>query len=219
MRCKRSLTKTMKKLAPYFVIGCMAAIPSFAQPRFTWFVGGGPTVTINPIGSRLDNGWNVSAGAGVTGRTVGLNLDFMFSNNDINQNVLNQVGAPNGSTRTWGVTLDPVVHFRPHSESPVDFYLTGGGGIYHRTVEYTQPAVVTITAFDPWFGAFFPANVATNQVIGSYGVYKPGVDGGAGMTFKLGSSNVKVFAEARFHHIFTSRVDTNLIPVTIGLRW
>ena len=40
------------------------------------------------------------------------------------------------------------------------------------------------------------------------------------MSFKLGSNtHMKLFAEARFHHMFTNRVDTNLVPVTVGLRW
>jgi hypothetical protein len=173
---------------------------------------------LNPIGSRLDNGWNVSAGAGVTGRYAGLMLDFMYNDYGINHNALNQFGAPDGSARIWAFTLDPVIHFSPRNEAPVDFYITGGGGIYHRTVEFTQPSIATVTGFDPWFG-FFPVNVPTNQILGSYGVYKAGVDGGAGLSFKLGQSHVKLFAEARFHHMFTNRVDTNIVPVTIGLRW
>jgi len=209
----------MKYFASFLALASLAALPALAQPRFTGYVGGGPAVPLNPIGSRLDTGWNVSAGAGVTGRFAGINLNFMYNDYGINQNALSQVGAPDGHTRVWGFTLDPVIHVTPHAEGPVDFYITGGGGIYHRTVEFTQPAIATITVFDPWWGVVYPANILTNQVIGSYGVYKGGVDGGAGFNFRLGSSHVKLFAEARFHHLFTSRVDTNLLPVTIGLRW
>jgi len=61
--------------------------------------------------------------------------------------------------------------------------------------------------------------VVTNQVIGSYGVYKGGVNGGAGIAFRLGSSRAKVFAEARYHHMFTERIDSSFIPVTFGIRW
>lgn len=208
----------MKKNVSYFALFCLAALPLAAQPRFTGFVGGGPTVALNPLGSRIDTGWNISAGAGVTGRVAGLNLDFLYSDHALNQNVLNQVGAPDGSVRYWAFTLDPVIHLNAREDAPVDFYITGGGGIYHRTVEFTQPTVLTFTAFDPWFG-FYPAATTGNQVIGSYGVYKGGVDGGAGFSFRLGASHVKLFGEARFHHMFTNRIDNNLIPVTVGLRW
>ena len=66
-------------------------------------------------------------------------LDFLYNENGINRTFLDQVQAPDGSMRVWGFTLDPVVHVT--QEGPVDFYVTGGGGIYHRTVEYTQPVV------------------------------------------------------------------------------
>ncbi len=206
----------MKKVS--LLLFCAAALPLAAQPQFTGYVGAGPAVPVNPIASRIDTGWNVSAGAGVTGRTAGLMLDFMFSDYGLNQNVLNEAGAAGGSARFWAFTLDPVIHLNPHREGAVDFYITGGGGIYHRTVEFTQPAAVTVAAFDPWFG-FFPATIGVNQVIGSFSTYKPGVDGGAGFSFKLGSSRAKLFAEARFHHMFTNRIDSNLVPVTIGVRW
>lgn len=185
--------------------------------RFTGFVGGGVTAPVNPIGSRLDTGWNVAAGAGVNAsHHFGLMLDFMYNETPINTTFLNQVQAPDGHVRVWGFTLDPVVHLT--QEGPVDFYVTGGGGIYHRTVEYTQPVIQTGVFFDPWFG-FYPADFGTNQIIGSFGQYKGGVDGGAGLSFKLGSSNVKAFAEARYHHIFTRNVATDIIPITFGLRW
>jgi hypothetical protein len=45
------------------------------------------------------------------------------------------VQANDGHVRTWGFTLDPVFHVT--QEGPVDLYITGGGGIYHRTVEFT----------------------------------------------------------------------------------
>jgi hypothetical protein len=208
----------MKKIAFYLVSFCAAGLPAFAQfSHFTGFVGGGFTTPINPIGSRLDNGWNISAGAGVNAtHHVGVMLDFLYNENGINSTFLNQVQAPNGTVRVWGFTLDPIIHVT--QEGPVDFYVTGGGGIYHRTVEYTQPVLAQGTFFDPWFG-FYPAAFGTNQIIGSYGQYKGGVDGGVGMSFKLGSSNVKAFAEARYHHIYTRNVGTDIIPVTFGLRW
>ncbi len=208
----------MKKIAFCLVSLCAAGLPASAQfSHFTGFVGGGFTTPLNPIGSRLDNGWNVSAGAGVNANHhLGLMLDFIYADNGINRKFLDQVQTPNGSMRVWGFTLDPVIHVT--QEGPVDFYVTGGGGIYHRTVEYTQPVVQQGVFFDPWYG-YYPAAFGTNQVLGSYGQYKGGVDGGVGFSFKLGRGNVKAFAEARYHHIFTRAVETDLLPVTVGLRW
>jgi len=209
----------MKKIAFYLVsLSCAAGVPAFAQfSHFTGFVGGGFTSPINPLGSRIDNGWNISAGAGVNAtHHVGVMVDFIFNQNGINPTSLGQAQAPDGSVRVWGFTLDPVFHVT--QEGPIDFYVTGGGGIYHRTVEYTQPTLSQGTFFDPFFG-FYPANFVTNQVIGSFGQTKGGLDAGVGMSFKLGRAKVKAFAEARYHHIYTRNVATDLLPITFGLRW
>ena len=206
----------MKQLASFIALCCLAALPALAQPRFTGFVGGGFTEPLNPIGRHLNRGWNAAAGAGISNDNVGLQADFTFVNFPIARTSLDQVGAPDGTTRFWAITLNPVLHVT--QRGPADFYVTAGGGLYHRTVEFTQPAITTVTAFDPWFG-FYPADIATDQVIGSYGVYKGGVNGGVGMSVRLGSSSVKLFGEARYHHMFTAGKGSDFIPVTFGFRW
>ena len=205
----------MKKLAFFLTISCLAALPALAQSRFTGFVGGGFTEPINPLGRHLNRGWNGAAGAGISNDNLGLMVDFTFADMPITRTTLDNVGVPDGSTRFWAITLDPVLHVT--QRGPVDFYVTGGGGLYHRTVEFTQPVISTVTAFDPWFG-FYPANIASNQVIDSFGVYKGGINGGAGVSFRIGGG-AKIFAEARYHHMFTSALDSNFIPVTFGIRW
>jgi hypothetical protein len=208
----------MKQIASILSLCILATLPASAQfSHFTGFVGGGVTTPINPIGTRLDTGWNVAAGAGINANHhFGVMLDFMFNSMPVNNTFLNQVQAPEGRVRVWGFTLDPIVHVT--QEGPVDFYVTGGGGIYHRTVEYTQPVIVPGVFFDPWFG-FFPGATGANQIIGSFGQYKGGINGGAGLSVKLGNSNVKAFAEARYHHIFTRNIATDVLPVTFGFRW
>jgi hypothetical protein len=208
----------MKKSALLVSLLGLATLPACAQfQRFTGFVGGGFTPPINPIGSRLNNGWNITAGAGINANHhFGLMLDFTFNDLGINQTFLQQAQAPGGSVRIWGFTLDPIIHLT--QEGPVDVYVTGGGGIYNRTVEYTQPAVSTGTFFDPWFG-FYPAAFATNEVIGSFGQYKGGINGGVGFSVKLGDSKTKLFGEARYHHIYTRNVETDILPVSFGVRW
>ena len=208
----------MKKSLLLVSFFCLASLPSWAQvSRFTGFAGGGFTTPINPIGSRLNTGWNVSAGAGVNlNNNFGVMLDFMYNELSINDTFLAQANAPGGQVRVWGFTLNPIVHVT--HEGPVDFYVTGGGGIYNRTVEYTQPAIGVTTVFDPWFG-FYPAAFATNQVIGSFGQYKGGINGGVGLAVGLKNTRAKVFAEARYHHIFTRNVATDILPVSFGIRW
>lgn len=61
--------------------------------------------------------------------------------------------------------------------------------------------------------------VAVYDLIRSGTLYKPGVNGGAGFSFTLGDrSNIKIFAEARYHRMFIRGSDASLIPVTSGIR-
>lgn len=75
------------------------------------------------------------------------------------------------------------------------------------------------------FGRNTKDATTTFYVIGGPGVYnisdgggtKFGVNGGAGVNFNL--SGFKAFAEARFHSVFTEVSNTNIIPLTFGIRF
>jgi hypothetical protein len=71
----------MKKITFYLVSLCAAGIPAFAQfSNFTGYVGGGFTTPVNPIGSRVDTGWNITAGAGYNvNHHFGMMLDFIYT--------------------------------------------------------------------------------------------------------------------------------------------
>jgi hypothetical protein len=75
-----------------------------------------------------------------------------------------------------------------------------------------------VTGFDPFFG-FYQFGVPANQVVASYTVNKPGVNGGMGVSF--GSKwHVKFYGEARYHRMFLGNDrHTDLLPVTFGIRW
>jgi hypothetical protein len=116
----------------------------------------------------------------------------------------------------WSLTLNPIVHTNPRG--PVDVYFIGGGGLYHRRQEFTQPTTSVFTGFDPFFG-FYPVAVPTTQVLTSYSVNKPGVNGGVGLSFGT-KWHVKFYAEARYHRMFLGGDrHTDYLPVTFGLRW
>ncbi len=193
----------MKTISTYIALCCFAAIPGLAQMNLTGYVGAGPTVPLNPLaGQTADKGWNISAGGGFTNHRFGMMLDFMYNDIGINAAGVSAAGASSGNIHTWGFMLDPVLHLS--HEGPLDFYVTGGGGIFNQTVDFNNPGM-PMAGFSP--------------VPSSYSVYKGGVDGGAGVSFKLGSTHLKAFAEARYYYIFTAPVATTMIPITVGLRW
>lgn len=202
---------------------CLAGLSlAYAQnaepPRFTFNVGGGFTQPIGHLEDRIDTGWNVQAGAGINiVPWLGVMGQFMFTESGLGGSFLQSVGVPDGNFRMWGFSADPIVHLNPRGK--MDFYLIGGPGIFRRTVEFTQPTVATTTAFDPFFGFFFPVTVPANQVIGSFGTTKFGMNGGGGVSMRLGSGNAKLFAEARYYKMYTKGTSTSVLPVTFGIRY
>jgi opacity protein-like surface antigen len=168
--------------------------------------------------NRIDTGWNIQAGAGINlVPWLGVTGQFMYTESGLNGGYLASIGEPDGNFRMWGFSLDPIVHLNPRGRT--DFYLLGGPGVYRRTVEFTQPTLVTGTFFDPFFGFFFPVTLPANQVLGSFGTTAFGMNGGGGISWRIGSGNTKLFAEARFTKMYTKGTSTSVLPVSFGIRY
>jgi opacity protein-like surface antigen len=208
----------MKKIALTSSLGLLFAFSMCAQevPRFTFNAGAGFTNPVGNTGRHLDTGWNLGAGAGYNfNARVGALLQFQYNDFGINSPTLANIGVPDGSVRLWSLTVNPIVHLNPHGH--VDVYVIGGGGLYHRTQEFTAPTTAVVTGFDPFFG-FFPVAVPANQVLGSSSVNKPGLNAGVG--FAMGTKwNAKFYAEARYHRMFIGDYHTDFLPVTFGVRF
>jgi hypothetical protein len=172
-----------------------------SEMRPTASLGLGLSTPVNPLATRLDAGWSLAGGAGVQNGSVGVMVDFMATGFGINHAALVRQGAEHGTQKYWALTLDPIVHI--NERGPADFYLTGGAGVYGQITKYRAPAGPS-SQFD---------------LIREETLYKPGVNGGAGFAFNLGDPRIKLFFEARYHHIFTRGPGASFIPVTVGVRF
>ena len=177
--------------------------------------GAGFTAPVGTTGRNLDYGWNIAGGVGFNLNSyLGVMADLNYTSMGINNATLTSLGYGGGNLNVFSATLDPVVHLNPRGR--VDVYLIGGGGLYHCYQEFTQPTVAVGTVFNPFFG-FYPVAFPANQVVASYSVNKPGVNGGMGIAF--GSKwHGKFFAEARYHRIFMNGSHTDYLPITFGFR-
>jgi hypothetical protein len=198
------------------LVACTAANAQEGS-KFTFNAGAGFTEPVGNSARHLDTGWTVGLGAGynITPH-AGIVLGFDYTNMGINSGTLSNIGFPGGGVRIWDFTLDPIVHITPHK--PIDFYLSGGPGVYHHTQEFTAPGFSTFTAFDPFFG-FYQAGVPSTQILSSYSVVKPGINVGGGFAF--GSRwHARFYAEARYNKIFLgNNLHTDYIPVSFGVRF
>jgi len=185
--------------------------------KFTMNVGLGVANPVRDTGSRLGTGWNFTGGAGMN-RTPHLGLigEFTYNSFGVNRATLQTLEFPYGELRLWAFTANPVVRLSRNAK--VDFYLIGGGGVYHRVLELSQPTVATYTLYDPFFGIFYPVGVPATQVLSSYSTTAGGMNIGGGVTIKMGRHNAKAFIESRYHHMFSSPA-TTILPVTFGIRW
>jgi len=171
---------------------------------WTASLGAGFTTPAYHTGSTYDDGWNISTGAGLNffHSHLGLNGEFMFNSMGVNSGTLNNFGYTGGYTNIWAFTGDPIIRLNPHGK--FDFYLTGGPGVYHAYTNFSGANVGP-------FNGFFP-------FLTSYSTTKLGVNGGGGVTMRLGNSRARVFAEARYNQMYTRPV-TSFIPVTFGIKW
>lgn len=120
----------MKRILLFTIV---AVLPVSAQwrrfghrsARPTGSLGIGFSTPTNPVATRLNAGWNVAGGIGVTRGSVGIMLDAMFTDFGITHDALVRAGARRGSQKYWAVTVDPIFHV--NERGPVDFYITGGG--------------------------------------------------------------------------------------------
>jgi len=184
---------------------------------FTFHAGLGYAPLVGPISKSLDNGWNFQAGGGyMFTPNFGLVADYNYFGLGIPRDVLNSLAEPDGSAWVHALTFGPEIRLAP--DSKVDPYIIGEAGWYRRTVQFTRPTTTTVTAFDPFFG-FFPAVIPANEVLGT--IQRDGFGGNAGLGFavRIRDGKAKVFAEARYHYAMHDRRDTQIVPVTVGIRW
>jgi hypothetical protein len=188
-------------------------------------VGGGFNAPIGNVTSSNEGGpfitWggNVTAGAGLRfSRYFSLLGEFQFIDNKLPGQFIAEAGAgaTNGNTHIVSITAAPVIDLFPKSATSV--YLTGGGGYYHKSTNFS------VELCCDFYG--YPVAINTN----SFSSNQPGGSLGVGLTRRLGGtygdSTMKLFGEARYLYINTPRVGeinglgrTELIPVTVGVRW
>lgn len=184
-----------------------------------WFAakaGAGLTMPVGSVERRVNKGYNLNGGVGANlGPYFSILGEYHFHDMGLSDNFLRQNSIPDGNVYIQSFTVNPVL--RMGGDRVVSPYITGGYGYYRRNVQFTQPSVSTFTAFDPWWGVFYPAAAQTNLVLASQTVNKGGWNAGAGLDFKLGRA--KLFVEARYHRMETKPVPTTIVPITAGFRW
>lgn len=213
----------MKGLCGGFVLlvaGVLLASMAHAQSgRWELGAGAGFSLPAGNAGSDLNTGWNFDIRGGyIPGERVTLALDFNYNRWNLNSTALARYGEPNGYTTIWSLSFTPEIRGPVYRR--IDPYVFGGPGLYYRNLTLTTPMIVNTVVCDYFFGFCYPASVGVNQVVASSTTYKLGVNGGAGIDIHIGDGPWRLFGEARYSRMFTTKgSDLTFIPVTFGVRW
>jgi Outer membrane protein beta-barrel domain len=228
---------------------------SDGSAKYTFYVGGGFTLPVGGSHNYLATSYNVQAGAGRNfNKKFGVNVEFDWANFGFQTALLNQQLAIynslctaqdqaaglctpftqlGGNSHIWSFTLDPTMNF--YSSDTIGAYVIGGGGFYHKTANFTTPALGEYC--DPFFGCI---TYQANQTIDKYTSNAFGVNAGVGMTYKFSRfAGERFYVEGRYVYTFNSArqfsfgdangngfnvfpqnsAKTGFIPVTFGVRF
>ena len=204
-------------LASFLILTVFASAQSWNHLDFS--AGAGFSSPTNAASNSLITGWNLDFRGGYNvNRHFAADLDVGYNYWTLNSAALAMFGESGGHVSVWSFAFQPVIRMLPR-RSRANAYITGGFGVDYRNLTLTRPTTVTTIFCDPFFGCF-PAIVPADQVVASFSTAKPGFNAGGGFEARLSGSRTRVFAEARYQRLFTTRgEDLTFVPVTLGLRW
>lgn len=168
-------------------------------------------------------GGNFTVGGGLHfSKRFALLAEYQFMDNKLPGSLIADAGSQGGNAHIWSLTLDPVIDLLPKRNNSV--YITGGGGFYRKLTSFTDPEEVEECNYFCGIGV-------ENVTVGHFSSNQGGINLGLGITHRLGGiygdpSKTQLFAEARYLFLDTPGVNqtnglgtTELIPVTLGVRW
>jgi hypothetical protein len=73
---------------------------------------------------------------------------------------------------------------------------------------------------DPYWSWWYGCTIGSTDIVTkSKSSSAFGENIGVGLTYRLGESNFKIYTEVRYHQASYNNVSTQLVPVTLGIRW
>lgn len=200
---------------------CVFSMYGHGQDRLehiTFDVGGGFAFPAGQLGNRVQTGFGIVASGGPRfNPRLSLGLDFTINYFNLKNFIaapVNQVSSLGSMVRIWSLTVNPTYQF--WKEENVSSYVTGGYGLYNRDLQLSNSgAVLPAGACDTFFNVC-NANSQVSAIANDLNTYKGGFNVGAGMNF---GAHTKFFVEARYHHMFTTHSPTEIVPLTVGVRW
>jgi outer membrane protease len=208
----------MKRIGLCIVVCMFAVLPLQAQnfDNFVAEVGGGFNIPAGPTSRHASNGWNFVAAAGPrVSRNASVLVDFSFNKLNVDHLDTFDEDVIDANMRMWSITINP--SFEVVRRDRWSWLATGGYGVYNRRLDFEDATFPPTRVCDDWWDICTGNNFVTSTAaFGEQNTYKGGFNVGTGFTF---GTRTKFFAEVRYHHMFTTNVDTQIFPFNFGVRW
>jgi len=173
-------------------LGAATVAPSMARAQVGLGVGGGFTFPVSSLSTTNKTGYNVLADLSFRSDSfpLGFRIDGMF-------NSLPTKITDARTLQVWTVNANLVANLvNQQTKPPVVPYLIAGIGWYNDKYHVRTSGSTVILS----------GNTSENNF---------GINAGAGLRIGLGNSSL--FAEGRYHYVFTPRQRLQMIPVTFGI--
>jgi hypothetical protein len=198
------------------------------DPRANVNVGAPLVLPLNPTARAVNLGFGFIVGSGYNfTRRHGLVGEFLWNNlfptNEAIAKVRKALNNPklDASARVMSLTGNYRFELRGRT---LGTYFIGGGGLYYRKTSLSQTVTtgngISCTPYWVWWGfTCTSGTVDSNQTLGSWASTAGGVNGGIGFTARVSEAPYRVYVESRYHYAPNTRVNLQLIEVSVGIRY
>jgi Outer membrane protein beta-barrel domain len=183
---------------------------------------------LNPMAKFSNFGLGATAGAGYNfTRRHAFVGEFMWNHLFVNGNALAPIRAALQNPTLGGkgelFSLTGNYRFELRGQT-LGTYFIAGGGLYHRDASLSQKVTtgnnITCEPTWEWWGfSCTSGTVGSNQTLRSTSSSALGVNGGIGFTARTGEAPYRVYIETRYHFAPTKSINTQLVVLTIGIRY
>ena len=213
----------------FLACGCLHAQegPDENQ-RVTTNVGTTISVPLNPSAQIVDIGWGLTTGIGyrVSGRQA-LVGEFMWNKLYPADGALQpvQVAFQKPQIAAYSNVFSLTANYRVESRGTVfTTYFIAGGGWYFRNASVRQQVplgggIPCAPAWIWWGYNCSAGTVTTSTARAGYAASSLGVNAGLGFTVRVGDGSHRLYIEPRYHYAPHKDINTQIIDVTIGLRY
>lgn len=198
------------------------------NPRGNVNLGFNLAAPLNPMGRFANFAEGINVGAGYNfNRQNAVVIEFMWNNLNPDSGALNSIrtALQNPSIKAKSDVSSFTANYRLEFRGQkLGTYFIGGGGLYHRGSSLSQTiATGSNIACSPtwlWWGfSCSSGTVTANQTIASSSSNTLGANAGVGFTFRVGEAPYRIYLESRYHYAPTRAINTQLVTVTVGIRY